>query len=191
MSQNDRRSSARNAAVGSVVTLYLVAGCTGAQDAPEVATLRSAAPPPASSPAAAERPFVRPDQGAADFDRYVDVFYRCLIDEGVKVIGTGVKREIKEDARTAAAKRKCDILYPETWMEHERRTNPEFTDLLRETAKCLKEHGHDVTVGGDPISLRYGDNTSANQAYDDEQACQREAFHESVERYRDSAPPTP
>jgi hypothetical protein len=33
------------------------------------------------------------------------------------------------------------------------------------------------------VALRYGDNTSANRAYDDEQECQREAFRQDLKKY--------
>jgi hypothetical protein len=68
-------------------------------------------------------------------------------------------------------------------MDRERRTNPEFTDLLRKVAQCLVNKGHDVTVGGDPVAIMYRNNTSANEAYDDEQECQRQVFKDSIEKY--------
>ncbi|BCJ50621.1 hypothetical protein Asp14428_20960 [Actinoplanes sp. NBRC 14428] len=126
---------------------------------------------------------VRPDEGGDVFDRYVEVFNKCLNGEGV----AGPKQDrpdLKKYERNKEAARKCDHLYPETWMERERRTNPEFADLLRETARCLVDRGHKVTVGGDPIAIRYEDNAGANKAYEDEQDCQRKAFRESVENYR-------
>ena len=38
------------------------------------------------------------------------------------------------------------FLYPENWMEREARTNPDYVDRLRETAKCLTGKGHKVTA---------------------------------------------
>ena len=62
-----------------------------------------------------------------------------------------------------------------------------FAQCLRnEGAAVLKERGHEVTVGGDPVAIMYGDNTSANEAYDDEQECQREAFKDSLKKYAGS-----
>ena len=41
-------------------------------------------------------------------------------------------------------------------------------------------------IGRSPqLSSLYGDNTSANKAYDDEQVCLRQAFRESLKKYND------
>ncbi|MCA2214101.1 hypothetical protein [Jidongwangia harbinensis] len=175
------------AMAGTVLSLALLAGCS---DEPtekkntDVATLQTASPTSAAPPSAEprERPVVRPDEGKEEFERYVEVWAKCLRDEGATK-DSGLKPRIRDDAKGKAAMKKCDHLYPENWMEREARTNPDYVDRLRDTAKCLKGKGHKVTVGGDPVALMYGDNTSANEAYDDEQECQRVAFKESVERY--------
>jgi len=164
--------------------LAAVGGCSESESSssPQVATLSSAGPAPSASKGVPERPVVRPDDGPEDFDRYVAVFTQCLRDEGASV-GGGSKPRMGDDPKSRAAAAKCAHLYPETWMEREARTNPRYVDLLRVTAKCLEKRGHEVTVGGDPVAIMYGDNTSANEAYDDEQACQREAFKDSVKQY--------
>ena len=163
---------------GGVVAgvLLVLAGCgSGPSERarPEIATLRSAAP--SSAAASPERPLIRPGEGREEFDRYVAVYDQCLRDHGAKAVHGG-KAEWGSDAQREAATGACGHLYPELWIERERRTNPEFGDLLRAEAKCLKDRGHDVKVGGDPESLLYGDNTSANQAYDDQQECERQVF---------------
>jgi hypothetical protein len=173
------------AVAGSVLMLAVLAGCGGpAADAqsPDIATLRTAAPASSapSSAAARERPVVRPDEGKEEFERYVAVWEECLYAHGVPRVSKG-KPPIGSEHDAAVAK--CGHLYPENWMEREARTNPDYTDRLRETAKCLKERGHEVTVGGDPVALMYGDNTSANKAYDDEQECQRAAFRQDIRKY--------
>jgi hypothetical protein len=173
------------AVAGSVLGLAVLAGCGGPaadEQRPDIATLRTAAPPPNAPPStiARERPVIRPDEGKAEFERYVAVWEECLNAQGVPRASKG-KRTGGAGYEAAAAK--CAHLYPENWMEREARTNPEYADRLRETAKCLKEKGHEVTVGGDPVALMYGDNTSANRAYDDEQECQREAFRQDLKKY--------
>lgn len=186
--ESDRmRIKILGAMAGTVLSLALLAGCS---DEPtekkntDVATLQTASPTSAAPPSAEprERPVVRPDEGKEEFERYVEVWAKCLRDEGATK-DSGLKPRIRDDAKGKAAMKKCDHLYPENWMEREARTNPDYVDRLRDTAKCLKGKGHKVTVGGDPVALMYGDNTSANEAYDDEQECQRVAFKESVERY--------
>jgi hypothetical protein len=179
------RISTLCAVAGSMLSLSLLAGCGGSAGSgkEDVATLKSNGPVSAGPSASGrERPVVRPDEGRAEFDRYVEVFNQCLRDNGVAV-GTGEKPQIDSSEKSRAAAEKCEHLYPETWMERERRTNPQFVDLLRQTAQCLRDKGHDVTVGGDPVSIMYGNNTSANRAYDDQVKCERQAFRESVERY--------
>ena len=172
------------AVAGAVLSLAVLAGCSGPADEqrPDIATLQTAAPPSAGSPstAARERPVVRPDEGKEEFERYVAVWEECLYAQGVP---RSSKRKRPSLAGHEAATAKCADRYPETWMEREARTNPEYTDRLRETAKCLKERGYEVTVGGDPVSLLYGDNTNANKAYDDEQECERTAFRPDIKKY--------
>jgi hypothetical protein len=172
---------------GSVLGLAVLSGCGGpvADDrSPDIATLRTAEPGPSAQPSAAarERPVIRPDEGKEEFERYEAIWKECLYAEGVPRAGGGKPRLGPE---TDAAAGKCAHLYPENWMEREARTNPEYVDRLRDTAKCLQKKGHEVTVGGDPVSLLYGDNTSANEAYDDEQGCQREAFRQDLKKYGD------
>ncbi|MEV4703295.1 hypothetical protein [Actinoplanes sp. NPDC049316] len=172
------------AAAAALLCLSAAAGCSRStpSDGSRVATLTSAGPAPSASAGTPERPVVRPDDGPEDFDRYVAIFAQCLRNEGAAA-GSGPKPRMGDDPKSKAAARKCQHLYPETWMEREARTNPRYVDLLRVTAKCLKDRGHEVSVGGDPVALRYGDNTSANKAYDDEQACERMAFKDSIKKY--------
>lgn len=179
------RIRTRCTVAGSILSLSLLTGCgePAATGKGDVATLQTGTPASAGpSTAARERPVIRPDEGRVEFDRYVEVYHQCLRDQGIRV-GKGEKPQIEINDRNRALAEKCEYLYPEHWVERERRTNPEFVDLLRATAQCLKGRGHDVSVGGDPVSIMYGDNTSANKAYDDEQDCQREAFRESIKKY--------
>ena len=177
------RTKAFRAVAGSVLSLALLAGCTAPaadEQRPNIATLRSAAPASAAqpSPTAQERPVIRPDDGKEVQERYYAIWLECMYTNGVP------RTQAKPSgARAEAAQPKCKHLYPEYWMEREARTNPEYVDRLRETAKCLKNRGHDVTVGGSPVSIMYGDNTSANKAYDDEQECEQVAFREEIKKY--------
>ena len=179
------RTTIFHAVAGSVLTVSALAGCGGPatdEKRPDIATLRTADPASAAPPSTAvrERPVVRPDEGKEEFERYVAVWQECLFSHGVPRVPKGSKAAIADHE---AATAQCEHLYPENWMEREARTNPEYVDRLRDTAKCLKKKGHEVTVGGDPVALMYGDNTSANKAYDDEQECQRNAFRQDIKKY--------
>jgi hypothetical protein len=168
---------------GSVLSLAVLAGCTtpaADEQRPDIATLRTAEPASAAppSPAARERPVIRPDEGREAWERYYAVWLECMHANGVP------RTEFKPSgAKAEAAQPKCQHLYPENWMEREARTNPEYVDRLRETAKCLKDRGHDVTVGGSPVNIMYGDNASANRADDDLQECEQAAFREEIKKY--------
>jgi hypothetical protein len=167
------------AVAGSLLSLAVLAGCTGpkADDkSPDIATLRTAEPASAAppSPAARERPVIRPDEDSrAAWERYMAVWLECMQANGIP----------PEQAKGKAAEPKCQHLYPEHWMEREARTNPEYLDRLRDTAKCLKDRGHDVTVGGSPVSIMYGDNASANKADADLQECEKVVFRGEIKKY--------
>ncbi len=177
------RTTTFHAVAGSVLSVAVLAGCTGPaadEQRPDIATLRTAEPASAAPhlTAARERPVVRPDEGPEVFDRYIAVWKECLYAQGVpRTEGKPV------GAKAEAARPKCEHLYPENWREREARTNPEYVDRLRDTAKCLKDRGHDVTVGGSPVSIMYGDNTSANKADDDLQECEQAAFRQEIKKY--------
>jgi hypothetical protein len=176
------------AVAGATLLVHLLSGCgepagtdKAGNETPAVATLQSATPSSAPSSAARERPVIGPDDGRQEYDRYMAVHRKCLGELGIVVRGHD-KPDIKPEDEEAA--KKCDILIPEHWEERERRIDPEFVDRLRETATCLRGKGHDVTVGGDPVSIMYGDNTGANEAYDDLQVCQKQVFRESLKKYQ-------
>ncbi|MEV6632610.1 hypothetical protein AB0M54_17855 [Actinoplanes sp. NPDC051470] len=173
------------AVAAATLLIPLLAGCgePAGNETPAVATLRSAPAASASAPAAQrERPVLGPDDGKAEYDRYMVAHRKCLTDLGVTVPDDHEKPRIRPEVRAAAEK--CDLLVPETWQDRERRIDPQYEDRLRETAQCLRAKGHNVTVGGDPVSILYGDGTGANQAYDDLQACEKQVFKESLKKYR-------
>jgi hypothetical protein len=176
-----------SAVAGAAVCLAALTGCGDPADderRSDIATLRTGQPAPAGSPstAAQERPVMRPDEGLEAYDQYMAVWEKCMRNEGVAVSAKSHKIDKPLDAKGEAAGAKCAHLIPENWMENQARTNPEYVDRLREMAACLKGRGHQVTVGGDPVALMYGDNTSANKAYDDEQDCQQQAFREELKK---------
>jgi hypothetical protein len=171
----------------AVVTLIgaLPAGCSepGGNETPAVASLQSAPAAAASASAAPpERPVLGPDDGKAEYDRYMAAHRKCLTDLGIVVPDDHQKPRIAPEDRAAA--RRCDLLIPETWQDRERRIDPQYVDRLRETAQCLRAQGHDVTVGGDPVSILYGDSTGANKAYDDLRECEKKVFKESIKNYQ-------
>jgi len=176
-------------AAGSILSVLLLAGCgeSAPADSSDVATLQTANPAAAAAASAdsQEHPLRRPDDGPEVFDRYVQIYNKCVVDKG-GTLTQGAKPEIGSDAKSKAASAECWHLYPENWLDREKRTNPEYADLLRTAGACVKAKGHDVTVGGDPLAIMYDNNTSANKAYDDEQECLRTAFQASVAKYNKS-----
>ena len=171
------------AVAGATLLVPLLVGCdeTSGNETPAVATLQSAPAAPASTPVAQrERPVLGPDDGKAEYDQYMVAHRKCLTELGIAVGDDHEKPQIRPEDREAA--KKCDLLIPETWQDRERRIDPEYVDRLRETAQCLRAMGFDVTVGGDPVSIMYGDNAGANEAYDDLQRCEKQVFKESIRK---------
>jgi len=173
-------------AVGSILSVLLLAGCGESTPAgsSDVASLQTANPAAAASASAdsQEHPLRRPDDGPEVFERYVQVYFKCVVDKGGTVT-QGEKPDVGGDAKSKAASAECWHLYPEDWLDRERRTNPEYADLLRAAGACVKAKGYHVTVGGDPLAIMYDNNADANKAYDDEQECLRTAFQASVAKY--------
>jgi hypothetical protein len=172
------------AVAGATLLIPLFAGCSepAGNETPAVATLQSAPAPSASaSVPQRERPVLGPDDGKAEYDQYMVAHRKCLTDLGIAVGDNHEKPQIGPGDREAA--KKCDLLVPETWQDRERRIDPEYVDRLRETAQCLRAKGFDVNVGGDPVSILYGDNAGANEAYDDLQKCEKQVFKESLKNY--------
>lgn len=172
------------AVAGSTLLIALLVGCgdPAGNETPGVASLQSAPASASASAAPPERPVLGPDDGKAEYDRYMVAHRKCLTDLGIAVRDDHQKPQIRPEDRKAAEK--CDLLIPETWQDRERRIDPQYVDRLRETAQCLRAKGHDVSVGGDPVSIMYGDNTGANKAYDDLRECEKQAFKASLGNYQ-------
>ncbi|MEV6633657.1 hypothetical protein AB0M54_23190 [Actinoplanes sp. NPDC051470] len=166
----------------------LTTGCDASADtaAPEVATLQtaSAATSAVPSPVTQERPLIRPDDDPATVDRLTEVWTACLIRQGIPITPQRPKVDLSDERYRDKAKA-CESKLPEPWLDRERRTNPHFEDLMRAEVKCLKDKGYDVTLGGDPLYPMYaGGPSESNRAFEDEQECQRQAFQESIEKYK-------
>lgn len=176
-----------SAVAAAAVCLTVLAGCgepAADEHRADIATLRTGQPASAAAPATAarERPVLRPDEGREAYDRYLAGWDKCMREQGIPKQSKSGSLDRPLDDKAKAAAQQCEHLIPENWMEHQARTNPEYLDRLREMAKCLKDTGHEVTVGGDPVALMYGDNTSANKAYADEQDCQQRVFREELKK---------
>lgn len=165
---------------------------TGGQSTGEVATLQSA-PPSASAPASAAAgaetgAIIRPDAGSEEIQDLERIYFKCLSDNGApssKGGETKAGRPSPSPEKVRAAKTACAGKEPVSWLEVERRTNPEFADLLRSAAKCLKKKGFEARVVEDPeLRLAYRNSGEFMRAGDTEDKCINEAFAERIKTYR-------
>lgn len=165
----------------TVVTL-VITGCgdNGGSAAPDIATLRSVEPSAANSPAVQDRPVIRPDASADDIAALEQVYFKCLDEAGVPVAKSddGKYGKPKDPAALTStpAAQACAAKQPESWLDRERRDNPEFVDRLRDAVACLKEKGFKARLDGDPPQIRYSSTREFMRAGDAEIECQKEAF---------------
>lgn len=175
-------------ALVAVAVTVVVTGCCDSADPtkPQIATLRSADAPAASTAAAQERPLIRPDATEADIKALEQTYFACLAAAGAPVAksengeygkpaGDGWK-----DKRLGPASKACAAKEPESWFDRERRVNPEFVDRLREVVKCVKDKGFKARLDGDPPRVRYSDTAEFMRAGDAESECQDEAFRSRI-----------
>ncbi|MBL7252812.1 hypothetical protein [Paractinoplanes lichenicola] len=168
-----------------VVTLF-AAGCAGGgtEEVPGVATLQSAAPV-APSTVAAPRPVFPFD--ASDDDRLAMAkpWEDCLVRKGgAKFKGNAEVLIVKggvytEDAREKAVYKACEPQQPETYEEHQRRTDlTTFRDNQRKWYKCAQDAGYRLTAP-DPGTGEFGlTEVGPNGDYNSPkiQECRRKAF---------------
>ncbi|MEV6636647.1 hypothetical protein AB0M54_38500 [Actinoplanes sp. NPDC051470] len=169
---------------------------TAGKSSDEVATLQSAPPSvsaPASAPASAAAgpeigAIIRPDAGSEEIRDLERIYFKCLRDNGApssKDGETKAGQPSPSPEKVRAAKTACAGKEPMSWLEVERRTNPEFADLLRSAAKCLKKKGFEARVVQEPeLRLAYRDSGEFMRAGDTEDKCIDEAFAERIKTYR-------
>jgi hypothetical protein len=176
-----RKQTSMGMLAATMVTL-VITGCgeSGGSAAPDIATLRSAEAPAASSPAVQDRPVIRPDASADDIAALERVYFKCLDEAGVPVAKSadGEYGKPKDPGALAdkPAARACAAKQPESWLDRERRDNPEFVDRLRDAVACLKDKGFKARLDGDPPQIRYSSTREFMRAGDAETECQKEAF---------------
>ncbi|GAB2600908.1 hypothetical protein Aab01nite_64540 [Paractinoplanes abujensis] len=169
----------------AAVTL-LAAGCSGegTGQAPGVATLQSAAPV-APSAVAAQRPVFPFDASDDDRRAMAKPWEDCLVRKGgAKFKGHAevliVKGDVyTEDAREKAVYRACEPQQPETYEDHQRRTDlTTFKDNQREWYKCAQDAGYKLTAP-DPETGEFGlteVGPNGDAASPKIQECRRKAF---------------
>ena len=182
--------------IAATVAVLAVTACGSEAEPPtggaEVATLKSApagsAAPATSATSAATGAVIRPDAGSAEIQDLERAYFTCLRDNGAPspkdgVTKPGQPKPAREKVRAANAA--CADKQPVSWLDVERRTNPEFADLLRIAAKCLKEKGFRARVVQDPEwRLAYRDSGEFMRAGDTEAECIDEAFAARIKTYR-------
>ncbi|MDR7277180.1 hypothetical protein [Catenuloplanes atrovinosus] len=161
--------------------------------APDVVTLRTGTPVASASPTPAGRPIIRPDATSEDIEELEQAFPACMEQNGVPQVRQPDGRyAVKQgggppvdEAVRKAAEEACRNTIPESWLDVERRTNPEFADLLRDAAECLKGKGYNARVVQDPDwRISYDSTEEFMAAGDDEIVCTNEAFAERIKTYR-------
>jgi hypothetical protein len=168
-----------------VAAMSLTACSAEEPSTPGVVTLESPSTTKAATPAAGEeRPVIRPDATEADIRMLENAYGKCLEEAGLKVAkdDAGNYGKASGDLNGAAAK-KCAVKAPESWLERERRTDPDFADRLRAAVACLKEKGYQARVGPDGPKIAYASTAEFIRADEDQAACEREAFREAIAGY--------
>ncbi len=119
------------------------AGSTDTASVASLATPTTAAKAAATTPAAAERPLIRPDTSEAEVARMNKVYFDCLQDAGVPARMIKMFRAKQgSDADTAAKyEKQCGSKQPQQLFDRARNADPEFTDHLRADIACLNDHG--------------------------------------------------
>jgi hypothetical protein len=179
------------------VSMLAFGGCSaagGGRTDSKVATLQTGqAAASASAPSADDaRPLVRPDMSGADIVALYNLRGKCLIAHGVPthLDGSGAEKLIKSNEGTSgdpkyqAAFGACANLIPETWMDREARTDPEYPDLMYKVQKCVEAKGFPVTLQGDPLELHYSSGEENVRAGDTEVGCVETAFAAQMKKYK-------
>jgi hypothetical protein len=145
----------RRTAIVIVALMAGAAGCSSAEKAPEIATLRSPAAAASSTAGAAPvAPVIRPDSTFAEIARMQQPWMRCLKANGVPmrttddglldIDATGRTKETNgrsiatSDPKVVAA---CGKLMPVPAPELDEARNPYWADDYENYNKCLVAHG--------------------------------------------------
>jgi hypothetical protein len=131
---------------------------------------------------------IRPDASSAEIHDLERVYFKCLRDNGAPSSKDGVTKPgqpAPAPEKVRAANAACADKQPVSWFDVERRSNPEFPDLLRSAAECLKAKGFQARVVQEPQwRIVYRDNGEFMQAGDSELKCIDEAFAARIKTYR-------
>jgi hypothetical protein len=177
--------------LATVSIAVLLTGCSSGgekKDAPQVATLQSAAP---STGAAAgdQRPVYPIDATDEQVAAMAKPWLECLRKEGVKKPdeamqlvqkgGTAEDLHLIGSEADAAAWKTCEVEQPESAEQHQLRTDPtEFKDNQREWYRCAQAAGYKLTAP-DPNTGQFGiTEVGPNGDFGSEkmQECRRQAF---------------
>jgi hypothetical protein len=142
---------------------FPLAACTQATpsassgSAGKVATLRSAAPSPAGSPAPAERPLIRTDTSSEEEDRLYQIWFTCMAENGdpgyrakqatseeAAAGAVAAAREPGAEAKSKKAQKACQGKEPEEVWERAKRLDPTYPDKLRDWVTCIRSYGIDA-----------------------------------------------
>jgi hypothetical protein len=169
-----------------VVPLALLAGaCSSPAQAPEVASLASAAPSSSRPSAASDRPQLRLDTSDAERDRLMTAYDDCLVAHGVKVnpvgqvgpVGNGPGRRLDQSGQPKSAYVACADKLPLQPPELDEDKNPNYAAQWNDNVKCLRAHGLMVHVTA-PGDWTYDSSNTVIPPDEDqlEKDCMLEAF---------------
>src|SRR5690349_10420430 len=178
--------------LAATVAVLAVTACGSEAEPPtagaEVATLQSAPAGSATPAATGAGAVIRPDASSAEIRNLERIYFKCLRDNGAPSSKDGVtepRQPSPAPEKVRAANAACAGKQPVSWLDVERRTNPEFPDLLRSAAKCLKKKGFQAQVVQKPDwKLEYRDSDDFMRAGDTESECIDEAFAARIKTYR-------
>jgi hypothetical protein len=165
----------------------LTTACSAAPASPDqVATLESAAPPPASTAPASDRkgrPQLRLDTSEDEAQRFWTAYEDCLVAHGVKVNPVdqpgpaGPGRRLDQSGEPKSAYTACQGKLPLQPPELDDEVNPRYAAQWNDNVRCLREHGLMVHVT-EPGSWTYddGDHPIPGNQDELEKSCLLEAF---------------
>ncbi|WP_033341615.1 hypothetical protein [Catenuloplanes japonicus] len=129
-----------------------------------------------------DRPVIRPDATEEEIRRLENLWAACLVRAGVPhhadEAGNYGKPQVDLTApEYRGAVESCASLQPESWLDRERRTDPQFTDRLLDAVTCLKAKGYQARVETeDEPRIAYATTEEFLRADADQETCLREAF---------------
>jgi hypothetical protein len=143
------RTRAALLVVTGLAALTMQTACAGGPEKPEVASLagdRAAGKPSATAAQNGERPRHRVDETAADADRIIQPWTKCMKDHGADMdtqpnTVKGAEQWGRDHADAGAACKNLLPLLP--WGED--RDNPQYRDNIHAWVKCMNDKGLKIT----------------------------------------------